>query len=537
MPFAWVGGRAYPQYMGGVARRVRRNGFGAAAIALLLAGTTLGLASPAGAAGAAPIAQPDVASVVSGQSVTVPALANDYDPEEGPAISLVSAAVISGSGVATPSGRDVVVTATPGYVGQLVVSYVIQDTAAPPVQATGTITVDVTAPPNNPPVANPDSASVVSGGEVRLDPRANDSDPDGDALTVVAATLEPPAGGTVTIEGGSTLVIRTAAGYVGPLTVGYTLADARGAQAAGVVSVAVVAAPKNRPPTTTADSAAVKRGHSVRIPVLANDADPDGDALKLVKAGSPKKGKAKRSGASIVYTANKSFVGTVTFTYTVRDARGATSKGKVTVTVTRTPKPSAPPSKPADATRTAVEKSLARLGLPVGVANGKYDARTRRAVCAWRTISGRKAHRGLPTAAEAAAIVAMTDLPQANGTMVTGVTVSVTCQTAFWVGGDREYRRVMAACTGKPGYRTRLGTFRIFITHHTWRYSTIYPEARMYKPMQFSGGQALHGSATDRLVNTHPSSHGCVRMLHRDVDAMQAGGVGNGTTVRVIGHW
>ena len=55
--------------------------------------------------------------------------------------------------------------------------------------------------------------------------------------------------------------------------------------------------------------------------------------------------------------------------------------------------------------------------------------------------------------------------------------------------------------------------------------------------MQFSGGQAMHGSATDALVRTYPASHGCVRMLHRDIDALQAGGVGNGTLVRVIGTW
>ena len=128
-------------------------------------------------------------------------------------------------------------------------------------------------------------------------------------------------------------------------------------------------------------------------------------------------------------------------------------------------------------------------------------------------------------------------LPTAKGSMVTGVNVSITCQAAFWVGANREYRRVMAATTGKKGFRTRVGTHRIFVTHHVWRYSTIYPEARMYKPMQFSGGQALHGSATDRLVKTYPASHGCVRMLHRDVDAMQAGGVGNGTRVRVFGAW
>jgi lipoprotein-anchoring transpeptidase ErfK/SrfK len=77
----------------------------------------------------------------------------------------------------------------------------------------------------------------------------------------------------------------------------------------------------------------------------------------------------------------------------------------------------------------------------------------------------------------------------------------------------------------------------VFVAHRTWRYSTIYPEARMYKPMQFSGGQALHGSATDALVKTYPASHGCVRMLHRDIDALQAAGFGLGSLVKVIGYW
>jgi lipoprotein-anchoring transpeptidase ErfK/SrfK len=223
----------------------------------------------------------------------------------------------------------------------------------------------------------------------------------------------------------------------------------------------------------------------------------------------------------------------VTIRYTVRDARGAKVRGRLKVRVVQpAPKPA-----PISTSPRSVESALARLGLPVGSADGFYDARTRRAACTWRTLMGRTAHRGLPTTAEARAIVAMRGLPRATSTMVTGVTVSVTCQAAFWVGADRQYRRVMAASTGKAGYRTRLGTHRVFITHRTWRYSTIYPDARMYKPMQFSGGQAMHGSATDALVKTYPASHGCVRMLHRDIDAMQAGGVGNGTLVRVIGRW
>ena len=121
--------------------------------------------------------------------------------------------------------------------------------------------------------------------------------------------------------------------------------------------------------------------------------------------------------------------------------------------------------------------------------------------------------------------------------MVPGVNISITCQAVFWVSPQDTYRRIMPGSSGMQGFRTRLGTWRVFITRTTWRYSTIYPEARMYKPMQFSGGQAIHGSATDALVKTYPASHGCVRMLHRDIDALQAGGVRNGTLVKVFGTW
>lgn len=188
-------------------------------------------------------------------------------------------------------------------------------------------------------------------------------------------------------------------------------------------------------------------------------------------------------------------------------------------------------------TRKGVEKALARLGLPTGSANGVYDARTRRALCTWRTVAGKHATRALPSKSESRAIMAMNSLPPALGSMATGLNVSKTCQAAFWVSSANSYRAIMPATTGKPGFATRSGIHRVFVSWHVWRYSTIYPEARMYKPMQFSGGQAVHGSATDLLVKTYPASHGCVRMLHRDIDRLQAGGFGVGSVVRVFGKW
>ncbi len=500
-------------------------------------------APPAHAGSSQPAAVPDVATAVLGTQVVINPLLNDTDADGEPLTLDPTLTLQAGTATVVLVGAGPEVAITPTALGQVIVGYTVVDSSG--ASASSTVTVDVTAPappPNQSPVANPDVAQMYSGGQLRFAPLGNDTDPDAETLTLTSATLASGTG-TVALEGPE-LVIGAAAGFLGPLVISYTVADSRGGQAQSTVTVDVIKAP-NRPPVAVADAVSVKVGRTYKFAPMANDSDPDGDRLTLVKVGKAKHGTAKRSGTKIVYRAPKSWTGRTTVRYTVRDASGATTRGTLTITVERRapaakPKPKPTPTPPAagDApSKTAVESALARLGLPTGNANGRYDDRTRRAVCAWRTITGRPASRRLPSAAEARAIVATGGRPTALGSMVNGVNVSITCQAAFWVGSNREYRRVMAATTGKPGYRTRLGTHRVFITHHVWRYSTIYPEARMYKPMQFSGGQAMHGSSTDALVKTYPASHGCVRMLHRDIDALQAGGVGNGTAVRVFGAW
>jgi lipoprotein-anchoring transpeptidase ErfK/SrfK len=59
----------------------------------------------------------------------------------------------------------------------------------------------------------------------------------------------------------------------------------------------------------------------------------------------------------------------------------------------------------------------------------------------------------------------------------------------------------------------------------------------MYRSLYFNGGEAVHGSYSDSYVVTYPASHGCVRMLHRDVDWLWRNGWTIGTTVRVYGRW
>jgi hypothetical protein len=97
----------------------------------------------------------------------------------------------------------------------------------------------------------------------------------------------------------------------------------------------------NSPPLAVDDTATVAPGRSVVIAVLANDLDLDGDPIQLVGVkSSPGHGTAKAAQGLITYTADPSFHGTDSFTYTIEDSHGATAMGTVTVAV-NTP-PSAP---------------------------------------------------------------------------------------------------------------------------------------------------------------------------------------------------
>ena len=107
----------------------------------------------------------------------------------------------------------------------------------------------------------------------------------------------------------------------------------------------------NNDPTCAADTATTSSNASVEVPVLANDADPEGDVLAVVAVGPAGHGtvalgevalgaggilapvRAASSGA-VTYTPARSFVGRDSFTYTVSDGYGGTATGQVTVDVT-----------------------------------------------------------------------------------------------------------------------------------------------------------------------------------------------------------
>ena len=72
----------------------------------------------------------------------------------------------------------------------------------------------------------------------------------------------------------------------------------------------------------------------VRIAVLANDSDPDGDPLTVTATTRPAHGSVViNADRTVTYTPSARFIGTDTFRYTVSDGRGGTTTATVTVTV------------------------------------------------------------------------------------------------------------------------------------------------------------------------------------------------------------
>ena len=193
-------------------------------------------------------------------------------------------------GTAVISNNMVIYTPTPtGIVGTDTFNYTINDGRG------GTATRDRDrhdrAATNRPPVAVNDAATTPFGQPVTINVIANDSDPDGDPLTVQSVTA--PGLGTAQIS--NNMVIYTpAAGILGADRFTYTINDGRGGTATATVTVTITA-PINRPPIAVDDVAVTTVSTPVTIDVLANDSDPDGDPLTVISVSQPANGGPRRS--------------------------------------------------------------------------------------------------------------------------------------------------------------------------------------------------------------------------------------------------
>ena len=266
-------------------------------------------------------------------AVTLNTVANDSDPEgDNLTISNIQQPDPSkGSAVVSADGKTIRFTPVNGFTGSVSFNYTISDGNGGTATATETVTVGDR--PNSKPKAVNDSATTDENTAVTLTTLSNDSDPDGDVLTIT--NVNAPANGTAVVStNGQGIVYTPNAGFFGTDTFTYTISDGNGGTA--IATETVVVRPVNKAPNANDDSSSTQCS-AITINVLGNDTDPDGDALSIVSVSGASLGSAVASGGQIVYTPSntcgKGNTGLDSFTYTISDGNGHTDTATVSVDV------------------------------------------------------------------------------------------------------------------------------------------------------------------------------------------------------------
>ncbi len=215
---------------------------------------------------------------------------------------------------------------------------------------TATVSLDV-LPVNDAPRPGVDAVTMLEDGRIGVDVLANDIDPEGDELSLVSASADEvslnrrqesgPAGLDLQVIGGK-VWLAPPDDYHGTVSVNYRVADAAGAEAGGRVTVAIGSV--NDAPVVLDDTASGAQGAQVRVSVLDNDYDVDGDVLDVTRAGSSTL-RPTLDGNVVVVPLDGS-VGEHVVDYSVVDGDGAANDARVVVTITEPPSTPRPPNPP-----------------------------------------------------------------------------------------------------------------------------------------------------------------------------------------------
>ena len=176
-------------------------------------------------------ANDDTATTDEDMAVVIDVVANDTDDPDEPddpwtlSVSGVGTPTAPSNGTVTNAGDGSSVTYTPteNFTGTDTFTYTVSNGADPPGTATGTVTVTVNAV-NDVPVATADTPTTNEDQAVVIRVLENDTDVDGDTLTVT--DVGTPANGAAKITGNSTTITYTpTAGYIGEDNFFYEISD------------------------------------------------------------------------------------------------------------------------------------------------------------------------------------------------------------------------------------------------------------------------------------------------------------------------
>jgi hypothetical protein len=268
--------------------------------------------------------------------ITGNVLANDTDGN-GDVLTVQAASfttALGGSVVLNADGSFTYASAA-NFHGNDSFNYTVFDSHGASDTATVSLTINGV---NDGPVAHDDAFSGNEDAQITGNVLGNDTDIDGDTLTVDAQTLVTAHGGTVVLNADGTFSYTGAANFNGNDSFSYTARDVNGAASTANVLLGVAAV--NDAPVAVDDSFTVLRNGTLAGNVATNDTDVDGDTLS-VQAGSYVTALggtvSLAADGSFTYTPAHNFHGNDSFDYTVLDGKGGTDLGTVSFTVNLDP--------------------------------------------------------------------------------------------------------------------------------------------------------------------------------------------------------
>jgi hypothetical protein len=268
-------------------------------------------------------------------------LANSSDVD-GDALSVTAVSVDPAAGAIADNG-DGTWTFTPAAdfnADDLALSFTVSDGTT---TDSATATLDVSAV-NDAPLAGDDSFNGLEDQTLTIDVAdmlANDSDVDGDSLTLQSFTQ--PANGTLVDNGDGTLSFTPNADWNGTTSFDYVVSDGQGGTDSGTASIDiadVAETPPNSDPDALDHTFVVAEDGSITFSeadLLAGSTDVDGDTLSVTDVSGGSDGTLTDNGdGTWTFAPDADFTGQVNFTYDVSDGQGGSDSAAITLNVAET---------------------------------------------------------------------------------------------------------------------------------------------------------------------------------------------------------
>ncbi|AYO04407.1 tandem-95 repeat protein [Vibrio parahaemolyticus] len=259
-------------------------------------------------------------------TITTEELLSNVDDEDKDTLSVENLIIDKGNGTLVDNG-DGTWTFTPQIDDDTEVSFTFDIIDDEDLVVSGSANLDI-LPINDAPNAENDVITTEEDTAVTIDVLVNDSDVEGDVLSIQSASV-PSEQGSVDIVDGK-LVFTPAENFNGEATITYIVTDG---DLTDEANVTVTVTPVNDSPVAVDDTVSTQEDTVVIIDVLPNDSDVDGDKLSIQSASVPKEqGTVEVVDGKLVFTPAENFNGDAEITYTVTDGE-LTDEAKVTVTV------------------------------------------------------------------------------------------------------------------------------------------------------------------------------------------------------------